>query len=398
VGVADITPPLDVGLLMSSSAGRWEPFEGVRLPLLAKAVVLESGPSRVALVALDLIGLAGRAVGGFASFKERICEAAGNVVRPDNTILACSHTHTAPESIALTELDQTDAFQDWVNQLVRQIGTAVRTAAEATRPCRLSTGTRVASELAVNRRIKTTRGITSVRRQVPQEQLIGPEGPIDDLVRVGALVDQSGQPLAVLVGFTSHPVIEMCIKQVSPDYPGEMSLELERRHPGCTALFLQGACGNINPPTMERSAANARRYGRRLAELVDQALAGLRPVEGDELALAWHTAELPVRNLKGELESKPLKIRIGALRIGQAAWVFVPGEPFVEIALAIQKESPYQSTTVVAYAEDYIGYIPTGRAFENGGYEIGPGRWSRVARGSQSIVCREARRLLKLLR
>jgi hypothetical protein len=40
-GIAEITAPLEVGILMSSGAGRWEPFEGVRLPLEARAAVFE---------------------------------------------------------------------------------------------------------------------------------------------------------------------------------------------------------------------------------------------------------------------------------------------------------------------------------------------------------------------
>jgi hypothetical protein len=115
------------------------------------------------------------------------------------------------------------------------------------------------------------------------------------------------------------------------------------------------------------------------------------------LALAWKTVKLPVRDLKGRLEARPMETEIGALRIGRAAWVFLPGEPFVEIALAIRSDSPFEFTAVVGYAEDYIGYIPTDRAFRNGGYEIGPGRWSRVARGSEPIVVREAGGLLRTL-
>lgn len=64
VGTADITPPLEVGLLMSSSRQLWAPFEGVRLPLQARALVIEKGGIRIALVSLDLIGLAGEALGG----------------------------------------------------------------------------------------------------------------------------------------------------------------------------------------------------------------------------------------------------------------------------------------------------------------------------------------------
>jgi len=397
-GKADITPPLEVGILMSSGRELWEPFDEVRLPLCARTIVVQKGKRRIAIVSLDLLGLAGEAIGGLSQFKEKVSAATDGVVGADDVALASTHTHCGPESIALSDLMEKDSFKTWVDQLARQIGSAVREADGSVRPCKMMVGSRTATELAVNRRIKTTRGITSVRRQVPPDELIGPEGPIDDQVRVGAFMDESNKPAAILVNFTAHPVLEMCIKHVSPDYPGEMVLDLQRRYPGAEVLFLQGACGNINPPTMDRNPANARRYAGRLAKLVDEALGDLVAVEGNELDLRWKTIKLPVRDLTGAVQAKPLETRIGAARIGNAVMVFLPGEPFVEIALAIREASPFPYTAVAGYAEDYIGYIPTDRAFENGGYEVRTGRWSRVATGSEKIVCREAIELLRTLR
>jgi hypothetical protein len=396
-GVEEITPPLEVGILMSSGRQAWEPFEGVRLPLQAKAMVIENDQRRIALVSLDLLGLAGEAVGGMARFRARVAEAADGAIQADDLVLASTHTHSGPESIALSDLYRTEAFRKWAAGLAQRIGSAVRAAAASMQPSRPMVGSRPAPGLAVNRRIKTTRGIASVRRRLPPDVVIGPEGPVDDQVRACAFVDQSGKPVAILVNFTAHPVLEMCIKQVSPDYPGEMCLDLEKRHPGATVLFLQGACGNINPPTVPRSAAAARQYGRKLAERVDKTLGNLRPVGGDELALAWKAIRLPARTVAGEPQAEPLETRIGAARIADAALVFLPGEPFVEIALAIRRASPWEFTAVVGYADDYIGYIPTDRAFAAGGYEIGPGRWSRLAAGSEPIVRQAGIELLECL-
>lgn len=396
-GAAEITPPLDVGILMSSGRQLSEPFEGVRLPLYAKAVVVENPRRRIALVSLDLLGLAGEAVGGMPGFRRQVVAAADGAISADNLVLASTHTHSGPESIALSDLYHEDRFKKWAGYLARQIGSAVKSAAGDLRPSKLMVGACLAPDHAVNRRIKTTRGIASARRKLPPEVVIGPEGPTDDQVRVAAFVDRSNKPLAILVNYTAHPVLEMCIKQVSPDYPGEMCLDLQRRHPGTVALFFQGACGNINPPTMDRNAANARKYGQHLAQLVEKTLDDLEPVEGDQLALRWQTVRLPARTAAGEPETDPLLTRIGAARIGNAAFVFLPGEPFVEIGLAIRGASPWKFTAVAGYADDYIGYIPTDRAFENGGYEIGPGRWSRLASGSEPIVRTEAIKLLKSL-
>jgi neutral ceramidase len=397
-GRREITPPRDVGILMSSGLGQWAPFEGVRLPLYARAVVIDSAPSRVGLVALDLLGLADEAVGGMGEFKRRVAAHAGDALRPEQIVLTSTHTHSGPESLALTDLCHGEPFQRWVTMLAERIGAALGDAARSLQPCRLMVGSLLGPGLSVNRRVKTARGIVFSGAVRADDVVEGPEGPTDDRIGVAAFVDPSGRPLAVLVNATAHPVYEMCLKQVSPDYPGEMARLLDQRHPGATALFLQGADGNINSPEVSTGPAAAQRHGRQLADLVDRALGDLRPVEGSQLALRWRAIELPARSIEGKPQEEPLRATLGAARLGGAAIVFLPGEPFVEIALAIREASPFDFTAVAGYAEGYIGYIPTDRALGNGGYETGPGRWSRVALGSEVIVRREAVQLLKSLK
>ncbi len=399
VGTArrEITPPREVGILMSSGRRQWAPFEGVRMPLYARAVVVENSRTRIGVVSLDLLGLAGTAVGGMDDFKRRVSAHAGQAVARDQFVLASTHTHSGPESIGLTDLAQTEPFRKWTEHLARQVGAALQAAAGSLRPGRLLGGSITAPGLSVNRRVRTSRGITAARLIRPTDKVLGPEGPTDDQVRVLSFEAEAGQPAAILVQATAHPVYEMCIKQVSPDYPGEMTNLLEGRHQGAAAMFLQGAAGNINSPEVSSGAADARRHGRRLADIVDQSLGKLHPIAGDELTFRWRTIRLPARTPQGQAQAEPLLTRIGAARIGQAALVFLPGEPFVEIALAICAASPFALTAVAGYAEDYIGYIPTDRAFRNGGYETGPGLWSRVALGSEAVVRQEAIELLKSL-
>jgi hypothetical protein len=123
----------------------------------------------------------------------------------------------------------------------------------------------------------------------------------------------------------------------------------------------------------------------------------MRTAEGPRLAIARRRLVLPARTVKGESQAEPLLAPIAAVRVGDAAFVFLPGEPFVEIGLAIREASPWKFTMVAGYAEDYIGYIPTEKAFKNGGYETGPGAWSRVAPGSDRIVRQAAVDLLEIL-
>ena len=64
-------------------------------------------------------------------------------------------------------------------------------------------------------------------------------------------------------------------------------------------------------------------------------------------------------------------LEIGALRFGEAGLAFLPGEDYVEFAIAIKKRSPlYPHTFAVELAGDDISYVPTREAFPRGGYTV----------------------------
>jgi hypothetical protein len=82
------------------------------------------------------------------------------------------------------------------------------------------------------------------------------------------------------------------------------------------------------------------------------------------------------------------------MSIGPVRWVALPGELFVETGLALKQAG---ATFVVGYANGYIGYLPIRRAYDEGGYEVDPGTWSRVAPGSAERLQAIAERLLSQL-
>mgnify|MGYP001438098857 CR=1 FL=1 len=296
VGAAstDITPPLEVGLLMSSVEGRWAPFEGVRLPLMARALFITHGETQVALVSLDLLGLESTSVDGFDRFKERIVAEADFVVRPHELLIASTHTHTAPESIGLTDLCETEAFRHWIERLAHSIGQAVRRAARHAVPARLVLGADRAPELCLHRRIRTRRGILLSHPMPPADIILPGTGPVDDSVNVALFLGADDRPVAILVNATSHPVNEMCLPFVSPDYPGELCNRLVQEF-GCEALFLNGAAGNINPPTVSAGPGAAQAHAARLHRAVLAAEERAVASRTAGLQLLQQTLELPAR-------------------------------------------------------------------------------------------------------
>jgi hypothetical protein len=398
----EITPPLEVGLLMSSVEGRWESFEGVRMPLFARALVLEGlSPTspvdraqRVAIVSLDLLALSGKAVGDFADFKARVSAAAHHVVAPDDIVLVCTHTHSAPESGAITELYRTAAFIEWATYLVGQIGKAIAAAAASLRPCRLAYGSAIEPGLGVHRRYKTTNGIMMSHPEPPAHTVLSREGATDDSVNVVSFRDDKDSLIAVLINATCHPVYEMCCPQVSPDYPGELSSKFEHEHPGGLALFLNGAAGNVNPKGVSAGPAAAQKHAERLSQAVNQVLENSTPVLSSQLLLRRRAFRLPTRLPDGMDVGQMLSTEVAGLRLGNAVCLFLPGEPFAETGLALRQASLFQFTAVAGFAEETIGYIPTDAAFADGGYETMFGPWSILAATSEGILQREAQKLL----
>lgn len=72
-------------------------------------------------------------------------------------------------------------------------------------------------------------------------------------------------------------------------------------------------------------------------------------------------------------QNDPASAEVMVIKIGEMALVGLPGEVFCEVGLAIKQLSPIPQTFVVELANDAIGYLPTRKAFANGGYEGTPG-------------------------
>ena len=76
------------------------------------------------------------------------------------------------------------------------------------------------------------------------------------------------------------------------------------------------------------------------------------------------------------------RVRIQALRIGDVGVSAFPGEPFVELGLAVRKRSPLRQNLIIGLSNDAVGYIPTAEAHEQGGYETWRAKTSYLERNA----------------
>jgi len=215
--------------------------------------------------------------------------------------------------------------------------------------------------------------------------------PIDH--RVHTIRFRNGdKTLATVVQAVCHPVHEMCASHVSAEFPGELCAVLEASGKNGLPLFLNGAAGDINPPTVSMGAAYARKHGEALAKIATQQEG--TGIDDSEVRSGYKEWQLPIRPEMSVMNRADAMARFNAISLGQLAIVFLPGEVFTETALAIEKASPFAQTVVVGFGENSIGYIPTERAFDEGGYETGPGKWSFLQKGVDKIVAAKALELL----
>jgi len=396
---ANLTPP--VGAFLAGFASRTRPCEGIHDDLLARALVVEADGQRLALVSCDLIGLTTESV---ASIREMAEKAAG--VPAASVLIACTHTHSGPTTGVLRHpgLDL-----EFVHIVEKKVAGAIAEAASNLADAALAVG-RGRARIGVNRRQRQPDGSTTLGKN--------PEGPTDPDVAVVRVDGPGGRPLAIVACHACHPVVLAGGNYlVSADFPGRLAAFVEGVFPGCRCLFFNGGCGNINPVVVGGTFEDASRLGRFLGAEVVKVAEGLSPRPEAVVGTSSRAVEVPLaplpsaeearttieertRVLEEQLASgavsrevaeadwergwarevmseygKPdrlraLSLELMGVRLGNAALIGMPGEVFVEIALAVKNAAPLQPTAVVSYANGVVGYIPTARAFEEGGYEV----------------------------
>lgn len=440
-----ITPP--VGIAMVGFAGRG-PAIGVHDDLLATALVLaERGPggeadSRVALVAADIIGIHADTV--TAAIKSQVERVTG--IPSARVILSCSHTHFGPALNAPRDGDGAGPELAYQAALPHHIAGVVAMADAARRPVTLAAG-RGSVKIGINRRERRPEGHI-VLGQNPggnldtEVQVWRFDAADGDPVSPGAplgWLQWAAEPVAVLVNYACHPVsLSSQMRMISADFPA-VTRGIVEELVGGTALYVQGACGNINPVFMGPDWDHPLRLGRALgAEAVRVALLA-QPIAGTPLRMARETVAFPgllppskeaakerIARLEAERERlAPQEGNLGAkewnqrglerarkglealetgvlpvvegdlsvLRLGDAALAFNPTELFCEFGMAIKEASPFPWTAIGGYTDGSAGYFPTRASYPEGGYEVD--RACRVAPEAGELLQATTMRLLR---
>ena len=400
-----ISPP--IGAPLAGFAARQGVSQGIHDDLFARALVLANGEAVVALVSVDLLALSGDFI---KRVREGIQRSTG--IDPSSVMIASTHTHAGPVTITTFFNPEESVDFAYMDSRAEAVEQSVTNAWRTQFPARVGVGATEVDGVGVNRRSPDQR-------------------PIDEQIGIIKVDDVNGRTRAVLINYACHPtVLGPDNLLVTGDFPNFAVEQIERNiGPDGFAMFVNGTQGNISMGhsselsaigviTPGRTFGRAAELGHLLADATQIALPDIAtsdvptlsaltipvnlplkkypPLEeatrsvrdADEL-LAKLTAEgappdqiMPAKTQRlyasitnfyaGETMALPyghLPIELQGFRLGDAAFVAIPGEVFVEIGLAIKRQLP-RLTFVVGIANGYIGYVPTREAYATGGYEV----------------------------
>jgi len=398
VATADITPPL--GMPMRGYASRKELSNGIWDPLYAKSIVLDDGNKRVCLVVLDLIGPPPKEV------CERIRKKAEKELQISTILFLAIHTHAGPD----LKPDLPSKENPWLPQLEKNIYEVIYNAAVSKIPATVETGYGSA-DISYDRRVVNPDGTVEMLWRNPERK---ENTPVDQTVGVTGFKAMDGKWIAILVHHACHPVIfEGSNLKYSAEFPGFMRKYVEQRLGG-TCIYLQGACGEINPYDRPRESnqdtySKVKQTGIALGKEVVRITKSMKPIKEDTLILRTHQhiTDLQYRydirdekvkefyiKQRGEkyyeelLNNRPsvIKAETPIVLLGEEiAWVGFPGEFFDDFQISLRNRSPIPHTFFLGYCNDVFSYFPTIQAASEGGYGASYSTYVEVGAGERLV-------------
>lgn len=391
VAKAVITPEKSVWL---AGYGSKRAPDGKLHDLWMKALALEDNAGhRAVLITSDFQGVP-------KIMSDRVFEQLQKQFKLERTqvMFTFSHNHCGPRlgddliDYYPVEAEQEVLVAEYTDQMVTKTVAMVGAALSKLAPASLATGEGKAT-FAVNRRNNREADVPDlIAKGIP---LVG---PVDHAVPVLTVTRPGGKLEAVLFGYACHPTTLSFLTWCG-DYPGFAQVEIEKAHPGTTAMFVN-TCGGDQNPLPRRKVELCEKYGHMLAVGVEEALKQpLKPVSAG-LRTAFEIIDLPYLSvvsreeltelskdesgIKGRWARRLLKkldaghkfesaypYPVHAWQLGREMLVVGMGaETVVDYALRFKREFG-EGTWVMGYADDMISYIPSRRVWEEGGYEGG---------------------------
>lgn len=415
IGIGEVNYTPEVGLDMAGNyRGNDYASRGVHDSLYARAIVVanEAG-EKAALLTVDICFIPKESVEMMRAYV-----ASNTKIKPGNIMIMATHTHSGPVS---------DLQAPKAKEYLAKAASAVVEAEKDLKPAALSVGRANESRVSHNRRLKCKDGTTHMCwEKFTPGFVIEPWGPIDpELITLS--ITQNGKPTGVIVNFACHATTLTGNNWLyTADYPGYLGESIRRvKGKEYMPLFFNGCCGNVTqvdykvgfPDTYQEcqrigyilgvSALEAIRNEKPVSSgvvavsremvpvkrmtITDEQFAwaqaimkkvereGMPPLQADGIPDAQYAKDwIEMRRDQDRVDS----LEVMVVRVGDTAFVGLPGEMFTEFGIDIKAKSPCRNTMVMGLANDERRYFPTKVSFTQGpkgftpmitGYETTPG-------------------------
>ncbi len=348
---------------------------GVLDRIYHRVVALEAGDARFYLISSDLCLFSPTL---YDSVTRDLQKDTG--IDPKQVWWSVTHTHAAPEVgppdmyKALLGRSDHDWDRDYTSMVTRTLIDAVRTAGTNLEPARIAFGTGV-SMANINRRARDADGKISLG--------LNPDGPADRTVNLIRLDRPDGSLIALVANYAMHgTVMNGQNLKISGDAPGTVTAYLEEKLGG-TVLYINGAAGDIAPIYSvypDPSSGHLSQFKVLLGDRILAAVAALGTGTSTvTMRFAASTIDTPRRDglawpdelaaYAGAGTRPTVRLPLRFLAINDTVIWSAPVELFGEIAMDVRDRSPFSRTFYFGYTNGWFGYLPTAKAFEEGGYE-----------------------------
>jgi hypothetical protein len=416
--VVDVTPPtfpvLVNGGMLSRTADK------VKTKLSARAIVLDDGQERLAIVVVDSCMMPRPLLD-----EAKLLAAQRTKIQADRILIAATHTHTAPSCLACLGTNADPNYVPFLRELLvqavlaaeanlepAQVGWAVGNAAEYTALRRwIRRPDRIAKDPFGNKTVRANMHAGS-----NWDDVTGESGPEDPDLSLMSLQTTDGRPIAVLANFSMHYFGDQAL---SADYFGLFSEGLkthlagnaDKDHPPFVGMMSHGCSGDIwrrdykQPVPSREEDHTIESYAEELLKIALNAYDTIEYLEHADIAMAearlhlkyrvpdqqrleWahrvveamgdrppkNTAEVYAREQIVLHERQSTEIVVQALRIGDIVIATTPTETYALTGLKLKLQSPLRKTMVLDLANGGDGYIPPPEQHLLGGYNTWPAR------------------------
>lgn len=426
----DITP--EAGVLLDGTIMRIGPVQHVRDRLHARALVLDDGSERMAVVVCDATMISRKILDRAKAIASR-----RTGLPTERMLVSATHTHMAPRSVALGLGEANDRYEASLSEWIAE---AVCLATKRLAPAKIGWGVGSKPEFVHNRRWIMKPGTVGpnpfgetgdrvVMGGRPVDNRLKTAGPVDPSVSILSVRHADGRPLALVANYNIH-YVAFRRGEVSADYFGSFAEAIEKRlgtegsDTPLVGMMTNGNSGDTGSPGGGLEAI--RTVGQALAEECAGVVDGIE--HRDDLSLAMREAELELkvrlpdeerlewaRQVQAGTWNKPahgwckvyahnmlrlakfpptVKLKLQALRIGDLGIAASPCEVFAETALAVKEQSPLRPTFHVELANGFAGYLPPPAQHKLGGYTTWPALSSFLEVEAEPKIRAELLRLL----